>query len=129
MKRVHVAVGVLRNSAGEILISLRHPDSHQGNLWEFPGGKVEQGESVQAALLRELREELGIVIGASSPLVEIAHDYPDKSVLLDVWLIDSFSGEPHGAEGQALAWCAPDRLKEYAFPAANDPIVEACLQL
>lgn len=129
MARVHVAVGVIRNRHGQILISRRHPDSHQGDLWEFPGGKVESGETVQQALARELREELGIDIGPCGALIEIAHDYADKSVLLDVWLIESFTGEPIGLEGQALAWCPPEQLDQYEFPAANAPIVAACLDL
>ena len=129
MKRVHVAVGVLRNEAGEILISYRHPDLHQGGLWEFPGGKVESGETVQQALARELHEELGISIGPCEALIEVVHDYSDKAVLLDVWLIQSFEGEPRGREGQALAWCPPDRLEDYDFPAANDPIAAACREL
>ncbi len=126
MERVHVAVGVLLNSRGEILISRRHADSHQGGLWEFPGGKLESGENVQAALQRELLEELGIDVQASRALLEVRHDYPDKQVLLDVWLIDRFSGEATGREGQPLCWCPPGELVNYDFPAANHPIVEAC---
>ena len=129
MSRVHVAVGVLRNPDGDILISLRHPDSHQGNLWEFPGGKVEAGETVQQALAREFREELGVEIGPSRAFIEIVHDYSDKAVLLDVWLIESFSGEPVGREGQPLAWCSPGALDSYTFPAANAAIVAACADL
>jgi 8-oxo-dGTP diphosphatase len=129
MPRVHVAVGVIRNRRGEILISYRHPDLHQGALWEFPGGKVEHGESVRQALQRELEEELGIVISGCDALLEVAHDYADKAVLLDVWLVDDFAGEPRGREGQRLAWCPPERLQDYRFPAANTPIVEACLTL
>lgn len=129
MSRVHVAVGVIVNEVGEILISRRRDDSHQGGLWEFPGGKVETGESVQVALRRELHEELGISVLGSRALLEVHHDYPDKQVLLDVWVIDAFSGEVTGREGQPLCWCPPARLADYAFPAANQPIVEACLAL
>lgn len=129
MSRVHVAVGVIINGHGEILISRRHTDSHQGGLWEFPGGKVETGESVVEALQRELREELGIEIHASRSLLEVRHDYADKQVLLDVWLIDQYSGQAVGREGQPLCWCAPAELVGYDFPAANQPIVEACQRL
>lgn len=129
MARVHVAVGVILGPAGDILISKRHDDSHQGGLWEFPGGKVEPGESVQAALDRELHEELGIRVTSCRALLEVHHDYSDKQVLLDVWVIDDFLGEPRGQEGQPLAWCAPGALSEFEFPAANRPIVEACLSL
>ena len=129
MSRVHVAVGVILGPAGDILISKRHDDSHQGGLWEFPGGKVEPGESVEAALDRELHEELGIRVTSCRALIEVHHDYTDKEVFLDVWLIDGFSGEPLGREGQPLAWCAPASLADFDFPAANQPIVEACLAL
>ena len=102
MKRLHVAVGVILDPAGNILISRRAQDSHQGGLWEFPGGKVEVGESLEAALARELREELGIHIGRTTPLLEVRHDYSDKSVLLDVHVVWEFSGEPRGLENQPL---------------------------
>ena len=129
MKPVHVAVGVIVDAAGNILITRRAPDSHQGGLWEFPGGKVEEGESLQAALSRELREELGIEIGPGSPLLEVQHDYGDKAVLLDVHVIRAFSGEAIGLEGQPLAWVPVTELAHYAFPAANVPIVEAVISL
>lgn len=129
MSRVHVAVGVILNDRGEILISKRHVESHQGGLWEFPGGKLEAGESVLQALQRELLEELGIVIGSSRALMEISHDYSDKQVLLDVWLINEFSGSASSREGQPLRWVAPAALTDFNFPVANVPIVEACLDL
>jgi 8-oxo-dGTP diphosphatase len=129
MARLHVAVGVIRNPRGEILISRRPPDVHQGGLWEFPGGKVETGESVLQALEREIQEELGICIAACRSLLEVNHNYIDKAVLLDVWLVESFRGDPVGREGQALAWCLPEQLHRYRFPEANTAIVDACLNL
>ena len=125
MKRVHVAAAVIRGVDGRILIARRPEDKHQGGLWEFPGGKVEEGEAVRVALDRELEEELGIRPQAARPLIQIRHDYPDKQVLLDVWEVSVFSGEPHGAEGQPLAWASERQLLEYQFPAANKPIVAA----
>ena len=125
MKRIHVAAAVIRGADGRILIARRPDDKHQGGLWEFPGGKVEADESVEQALARELDEELGIRPSAARPLLQVRHDYPDKQVLLDVWDVSAFTGEPHGAEGQPLAWVAPDRLGDYEFPAANRPIVAA----
>jgi 8-oxo-dGTP diphosphatase len=104
VKRVHVAAAVIRGVDGRILIARRADSQHQGGLWEFPGGKVEEGEAVDVALARELNEELGIVVTAARPLIKIKHDYPDKQVLLDVWEVSGFTGEPHGAEGQPLAW-------------------------
>lgn len=139
-KLVHVAVAVIERSQPlasgvtkpQVLLSVRPDDAHQGGLWEFPGGKVEPGETVQVALQRELEEELGIVIvleaeHAPEPLICIKHDYGDKCVLLDVWRVRHFAGEPHGREGQHVEWLARERLPELDFPAANVPIVSACL--
>ena len=100
IETVHVVAGVIRDEGGRILVARRHDDSHQGGLWEFPGGKVEPGESLQVALARELREELGIEVGNTSPLLAVQHDYGDKRVLLDVHVIREFTGDPHGLEGQ-----------------------------
>lgn len=125
MKRVHVAAAVIRGTEGRILIARRPDHVHQGGLWEFPGGEVEDGESVRAALERELFEELGIRVLVARPLLKVSHDYPDKQVLLDVWDVSAFSGEPQGVEGQPLAWVSSRQLADYAFPAANQPIVAA----
>ncbi|MBV0932705.1 Nudix family hydrolase [Marinobacterium weihaiense] len=124
-KLIHVAAAVIRDRRGHILIARRPDDKHQGGLWEFPGGKVEPGEPVADALARELQEELGIRVTSARPLILIPHHYPDKSVLLDVWDVDDFEGEAHGAEGQPVCWVAPNKLDAYAFPAANAPIVAA----
>ena len=125
MKRVHVAAAVIRGADGRVLIARRADTQHQGGLWEFPGGKVEEGEAIQVALSRELQEELGIVVTRSRPLIQVHHDYPDKQVLLDVWEVSAFTGEPHGAEGQPLRWVTARELADYEFPAANRPIVAA----
>jgi 8-oxo-dGTP diphosphatase len=122
---VHVAAAAIVDARGDVLIAQRPAHVHQGGYWEFPGGKVEPGEDARAALGRELHEELGIDIVQARPLIRVAHDYPDKRVLLDVWRVDGFRGEPHGREGQPIAWVAPDALPARAFPAANLPIVTA----
>jgi 8-oxo-dGTP diphosphatase len=122
---LHVAVGVIKNQRGEILLAQRGATTHQGGLWEFPGGKVEKGESVQQALVRELQEELNITVQTCEPLIKIRHHYPDLSVLLDVWEVSEFSGDAHGHEGQPIVWAAADQLAAYAFPAANLPILRA----
>ena len=122
---LHVAVGVIRNGSGEILVARRHERLHQGGLWEFPGGKVEPGETAEDALRRELREELSIGVESARPLIKITHDYGDRRVLLDVWRVDAFSGQPQGLEGQPIRWIAPDGLASLDFPAANRPIVAA----
>lgn len=124
-KRVHVAVGVVIDADQRILVSQRLAHLHQGGLWEFPGGKVETGETVPEALARELAEELAVEVLRSEPLIEISHDYSDKSVFLDVWCVDRFAGEPHGREGQQWQWVDMAGLRELQFPAANTPIVAA----
>lgn len=124
-RQLHVAVGVIRRQDDHILVARRSADQHQGGLWEFPGGKVEPGESVQQALARELHEELGIQIGRSTPLCQVHHDYGDKAVLLDVWMVNEFAGQPHGREGQPLRWVARSALRHEEFPLANQRIIRA----
>lgn len=127
IKRVHVVAGIIQDAQGRILISRRHDHLHQGGLWEFPGGKVEASETVRDALARELLEELALTIIAAEPFQQIRHDYPDKSVLLDFWLVREFAGEARGVEGQPVQWVSAAALRDYQFPAANVPIVEALI--
>jgi len=120
-----VAAGVVVNGAGEVLIARRGEELHQGGLWEFPGGKIEPGETTERALVRELREELAIAVQGCEPLIRIHHGYPDRDVTLDVLRVYRFGGEPRAMLGQPLCWVAPERLPLFAFPAANRPIVTA----
>jgi 8-oxo-dGTP diphosphatase len=129
MSLVHVAVGVVLNSHNEVLIALRAKQAHQGGLWEFPGGKVEADETIQQALVRELKEELNIIADCFKPLVVIEHDYGDKTVRLDVWLVTRFDGVPVGCEGQQVTWSTIDELTRYEFPAANKKIIEKIFSL
>jgi 8-oxo-dGTP diphosphatase len=122
--RLSVAVGVIRDAKGRVLVSRRSADRHQGGCWEFPGGKVDAGESVDAALARELDEELGITVSATEPLIDIAHDYPERQVWLQVRNVD-WHGTPSGREGQPLRWVAPEALDPDDFPRANRPIIAA----
>ncbi len=122
-RAVRVAVGIVVDATGAILIARRPDHVHQGGLWEFPGGKVEAGETAETALRRELHEELGIVIQAAEPLLEIRHSYPEKIVVLDVWRVTAYHGEPHGREGQPLLWIMPEALADFGFPAADGPII------
>lgn len=124
----HVAAGVILRD-GHVLVSQRHKGAHQGGLWEFPGGKLELGESAEQALARELYEELGLTVAHAEPMMKVEHDYGDKSVLLDVWLVRDFGGEACGREGQALLWCPLASLVELSFPEANTAIVSEVLKL
>lgn len=125
IKPIEVVAAVIRDADGKILIAKRSSDKHQGDKWEFPGGKVEQGESRRSALSRELNEELGIEIGHSSRLISIYHEYVDKSIYLDVYEVTQWFGEASGKEGQPIEWVSPDSLKQFEFPEANAPIIEA----
>ena len=129
---VHVAVGVLVNEQGHILLSKRGDNQHQGGLWEFPGGKVESGESVFDALVREFVEEVGVRILNATPLLQIQHDYGDKQVLLDVWISRQpnnvsekrvFEGVAQGKENQLITWVDTKDLDNYEFPQANKAII------
>ncbi|WP_448565678.1 8-oxo-dGTP diphosphatase MutT [Thalassotalea ganghwensis] len=122
-KVVHVAVGVILSN-GEVFLTKRADNVHQGGKWEFPGGKVEPEESVYQALHRELQEEIAIDILSCIPLIEISHDYGDKKVLLEVFVIENYQGEPTAQEGQAQAWFSINELSTLDFPAANQAIVE-----
>jgi len=122
---LQVAVGVVKNAEGRILLSLRDKSLHQGGLWEFPGGKLEPGETGPQALIRELKEEMDIMVHNAAPLITVKHHYPDRAVQLNVFLVEDFSGQAKSLEGQAIAWVRPADLNQYAFPAANRPIVTA----
>lgn len=122
---VHVAVAVIVNTNNEVCISLRHKNAHQGNLWEFPGGKLEQGETIKQALVREIREELNLEIKQLRPLITINHNYNDKAVCLHVYKVTSYQGEATGLEGQQVKWLPVSLLSADDFPAANLPIIKA----
>lgn len=124
-KTIHVAVATIINEQHQVLLALRQAHQHQGNLWEFPGGKVEQNETVFTALKREIEEEVAISIISAQPLIMVEHDYDDRSVLLDVWHVNKFEGTATGKEGQQIRWCPISDLIESEFPVANSPIISA----
>jgi 8-oxo-dGTP diphosphatase len=117
--------GAIPDAVGRILVSRRPDHVHQGGLWEFPGGKLEPGETPEHGLARELAEELGIRVEASKPLIRVHHDYGDRHVLLDVHRVQRYSGAARGLEGQALAWLSPAAMDPDSFPAADRPIITA----
>lgn len=130
MKRIHVVAAIIVGPDQQIFISRRGEHLHQGGLWEFPGGKVEAGESPDAALARELFEEIDIHVTHSQPYMQVEHDYVDKKVLLDIWQVDAFSGDAHGKEGQQCRWLSLEQLlvpaidNDLCFPAGNQPILQ-----
>ncbi|MBK1672562.1 DNA mismatch repair protein MutT [Ectothiorhodospira shaposhnikovii] len=122
---LRVAVAAIANDRGEYLIARRPEHVHQGGLWEFPGGKIEPGETLEAALHRELREELDITPLDYRPLITLSYQYPDRRVCLEVMRVDRFEGEPRGMEGQPLRWMPSGLLHTLEFPAANRAIIQA----
>jgi 8-oxo-dGTP diphosphatase len=125
-RSVPVAVGVLTDSDGRVLVARRAAGKPWAGLWEFPGGKREIGESRWQALVRELHEELGIVAQAGIPLIRLQSPADGaKAVVLDVWRVTAFSGTPTGREGQSLMWVTPDELDALPMPPANRIICRA----
>ena len=129
---IRVAVGVIFNDNQEILIAKRSKDQHQGNKWEFPGGKIEDNETSLEALSREISEELGIEIQSATDMMSITHEYIEdsldnqannKKVILEVFEVREWQGEPRGAEGQPIRWITKTDLDNHEFPAANAEIV------
>ena len=128
-KIVNVAVAVIQFEQ-QVFIAKRRADQHQGNRWEFPGGKIEQDEGTAAALIRELQEETGIDISHEQiePLLDIPFEYPEKSVFLRVCKVQLNAQQArqiHGAEGQEACWVDMDELDQYQFPEANAAILAA----
>ena len=127
-RRVHVAAAAMISAdQTQVLIARRPSNVDQGGLWEFPGGKLAPYETGLEGLKRELHEELGVEIMNAQPLIRVHHEYPDKHILLDVWQVHEFSGEPFGREGQAVRWVPMEELVNYPFPAANLPILRAVM--
>ncbi len=122
---IDVVAGLVFDEAGRVLIAQRLPGTHMAGTWEFPGGKLERGESQLEGLRRELGEELGIAISAAEPFTELTHDYPEKSVRLFVWHVQSFDGNPRGLDGQALRWVCPEKLGEAGLIEADIVLVGA----
>ena len=122
---VHVVAAAVIDAKGRVLIAQRPRGKHLAGGWEFPGGKLEPGEERLAGLARELREELGITIAMPRPLIRVRHAYPSREVLLDMWVVKRYSGEPRGLDGQALRWCTQDELAVTELLPADKPIVAA----
>lgn len=122
---LHVVAGVLRDARGRVLLAQRREGTHLAGTWEFPGGKVDEGEAAVDALARELREEIGIVVESARPLIGVPHHYPGKQILLDVWQVAAWSGTPRPQEGQHLAWVDLEALERIEMPPADRPVATA----
>jgi len=126
-KVVHVVAGVMLDARGRVLLARRTEGRDLAGQWEFPGGKVDPGETPLQALARELHEELGIHVQATEPFIVVPQQYLDKRILLDVYRV-RYAGKPSGREQQALAWAPPEKLHTYPMPPADRPVVAALTQ-
>ena len=123
--RLEVVAGVLRDRQGRVLLAQRPAGKHLAGTWEFPGGKLESGESAAGGLRRELEEELGIRVSRSSPLLSLTHAYPEKIVRLQLREVHVWDGEPHSREGQPIGWFDLEAVHQLPMPAADRPMVKA----
>jgi 8-oxo-dGTP diphosphatase len=125
VKTVLVSAVALIDPDGRVLLAQRPPGKSLAGLWEFPGGKVEPGETPEVALIRELHEELGIDTWASclAPLTFASHSYPDFHLLMPLFVCRKWKGIPVAQEGQVLAWVRPERLRDYPMPPADIPLI------
>jgi 8-oxo-dGTP diphosphatase len=124
---VYVVAGALFDRDGRVLIAQRPAGKHMAGRWEFPGGKVAAGESESHALTREFLEELGVTVVACRPFMRLSHSYEDRVVELSMWIVDVFSGEPVGLDGQQLKWVSVSRLEQEDILEADLPFVRALI--
>ena len=129
MRRLRVAAGILFDAQGRVLIAERVGGGPFHGMWEFPGGKIGDGESPEQALERELAEELGIEMGAVERFMHLEHDYPDRSVSIHFFLVSGWKNDPQGLEGQALCWVPPASLDDHDLLPADVPVIEALQQM
>ena len=127
MNYFRVAAGILRDAEKRVLITERLCDGPFNGLWEFPGGKISTGETSVQALRRELAEELGICVTAARPYLGLHHEYPDRIVDLEFFLVTAWQGEPAGLEGQGLRWLAVSDIDPTRLLPADAPVVDALL--
>jgi 8-oxo-dGTP diphosphatase len=130
-KLVFVAACALIDPDGRVLIAERPAGKSMAGLWEFPGGKVEAGERPEQTLIRELKEELGIVVNETclAPLTFASHAYPDFHLLMPLFVCRRWEGTVTALEGQGLAWVRPNRLRDYPMPPADVPLVSHLMTL
>jgi 8-oxo-dGTP diphosphatase len=128
---VLVAACALVDPDVRVLIAQRPIDKPMAGLWEFPGGKIERNERPEDTLIRELREELGIVVDAAclAPLTFASHAYPDFHLLMPLYICRRWQGTVTALEGQTIAWVRPNRLRGYSMPPADEPLISHLMQL
>jgi 8-oxo-dGTP diphosphatase len=125
MKTILVSAVALIDADGRVLLAQRPPGKSLAGLWEFPGGKVEAGETPETALIRELKEEIGIDTWSSclAPLTFASHSYPDFHLLMPLFACRRWDGIPTPREGQTLAWVRPAHFRDYPMPPADLPLI------
>ena len=129
MKQISVSAGILINNDNQILLSQRTADKSFPGQWEFPGGKIESSETANEALIRELKEELGIDIDNSYLFKRIEHYYDSFTANIEFFLVDSWSGELSGEEGQLVRWFSVRELRDLPILAADNPVIEELQEL
>ena len=131
MNLVLVAACALVDADGRVLIAQRPAGKAMAGLWEFPGGKIEPGEPPEQSLVRELREELGIVVNVDclAPLTFASHAYPDFHLLMPLYVCRRWEGTVRALEGQKTTWVRPNRLRDYPMPPADEPLISHLMQL
>jgi len=131
VKLLTVAACALVDADGRVLLAQRPTGKPMAGLWEFPGGKVEAGERPEQTLIRELKEELGILVNEAclAPLTFASHSYPDFHLLMPLYVCRRWEGTPMALEGQQLAWVRVNRLRDYPMPPADEPLVSHLMTL
>ncbi|MES1197006.1 MAG: (deoxy)nucleoside triphosphate pyrophosphohydrolase [Pseudomonadota bacterium] len=121
-----VVAAAMFDAEGRVLIAQRPANKMLGGLWEFPGGKLEPGESPEAALVRELKEELDVMVEPDclDPYAFASHSYTEFHLLMPLYAVRAWEGQPIAREAQALAWAVPHELRSYKMPPADGPLVE-----
>ncbi len=124
LPKLIIGIGVILNHLNEVLIDQRKHDKNMGGMWEFPGGKKEDGELIQSTVSREIKEELGINVQVEEKLIEFDYSYPDQEIQFSVYFCKLISGTPQPLESLQVKWVHPDDLDNYYFPNANKIIIE-----
>ncbi len=127
MPTFHIAIALIWQD-GKLLIARRPPQTHLANFWEFPGGKCEEGETLEACLVREVCEELGVEVKVTSAREAIEYVYPERKVILHPFDCVPMTGEPQALGCQEWRWVEPESLRQYEFPPANAPLIESVLR-